>query len=253
MQATFLGTGTSHGIPVIGCRCPVCTSGDPRNQRTRCSLVVRTGRATLLIDTATELRLQAVREGLAQVDAVLFTHPHADHIGGMDDLRRFNEIQGRAMPCYGNLFTLDEIRKRFDYIFRETQLGGGKPQLELHQVEGTAFALCGLAIQPVPIWHGRLPILGYRFADFAYLTDCSEIPVESLPLLQGLEVLVLGALRYRPHPTHFSLAQALEVVMRLQPRRALFTHICHDLDHQAVNATLPEGIELAHDGLSVEW
>jgi phosphoribosyl 1,2-cyclic phosphate phosphodiesterase len=252
LQATFLGTGTSHGIPVIGCRCSVCTSSDPHNQRTRCSLVVRTSQATVLVDAATELRLQAVREGLDRVDAVLFTHPHADHVGGLDDLRRFNEIQGGALPCYANRFTLDEIRERYGYIFRETQLGGGKPHLDLYEVDGL-FPLGGLPVQPVPVWHGRLPILGYRLGDLAYITDCSQMPDESLALLEGVKVLIIGALRWRPHPTHFNLDQAMEVAQRLAPARTYFTHICHDLDHEATNARLPDGIELAYDGLMIEW
>jgi len=251
LQATFLGTGTSHGIPVIGCHCRVCTSGDPRNQRTRCSLLVRAGQANLLIDAATELRLQAVREGLERVDAVLFTHPHADHIGGLDDLRRFNEIQGGPLPCYANDFTLREIRQRYGYIFRETQLGGGKPQLDLHEVDGP-IPLSDLTVQPVPVWHGKLPILGYRLGDLAYVTDCSEMPERSLALLRGVRVLIIGALRHRPHPTHFNIEQALEVVQHLRPERSYLTHICHDLDHEATNAALPAGVELAYDGLTIE-
>lgn len=250
LTLTFLGTGTSHGIPVIGCRCPVCTSNDPRNNRFRCSVLLQYEGHNVVIDTATEFRLQSIRAGLTRLDAVLYTHSHADHVGGLDDLRSFSEQQGAPIPCYGNAECLDDIRNRFDYIFKKTQMGGGKPRLDLHPVD-RPFDLFGLRIVPVPIYHGRLRVFGYRFGRAAYVTDCNSIPEESAELLKGLDLLVLDALRWRPHPTHFDIEEALAEVARLKPRKTLFTHLTHDLDHATTNAQLPPGVELAYDGLSL--
>ncbi len=252
-RVVFLGTGTSHGVPVIGCDCAVCTSPDPRDRRTRSSILVEWEGRNILVDTATELRLQALRENLRRVDAILFTHSHADHICGLDDVRRFNQLQRASLPCYGNRETLDNLTRQFWYVFADTQKGGGKPQLDLIPVEpGQPLSVLGLEVRPIPVLHGRLPVLGYRFGDLAYVTDVSEIPVESLALLEGLDVLVLDALRWRPHPTHFSVEQALAVVERVRPDRAYFTHICHDLGHVETNQKLPPGVELAYDGLAIE-
>lgn len=251
LTLTLLGTGTSHGVPAIACSCPVCTSKDPRNQRYRCSALLQYEGRTLLVDTATEFRLQALRVGMARLDAILLTHAHADHICGLDDVRSFSERQGHPIPCYGSLETLEDVRRRFDYVFTETQQGGGKPRLELIPIQGP-LNLFGLEIQPVPVFHGRLPVLGFRFGSGAYVTDCSSIPSGSMDLLRGLDLLVLDALRWRPHPTHFTVDQALEVVSRLRPDRTYLTHITHDLDHAATNAVLPPGVELAYDGLTLK-
>ena len=252
-RLTFLGTGTSHGVPVIGCDCAVCTSTDPRNQRTRSSVLVEWQGRNLLVDTATELRLQALRANLRRVDAILFTHSHADHICGLDDVRRFNDLKRASIPCYGNRQTIENLARQFWYVFAETQRGGGKPRLDLIAVEpDRLISVLGLEVRPIPALHGSLEVLGYRFGDLAYVTDCSAIPDQSLALLEGLDVLVLDALRWRPHPTHFSVDQALEVVDRVKPSRTYFTHICHDLDHEETNLRLPEGVELAYDGLAVD-
>lgn len=252
-RLTFLGTGTSHGVPVIGCDCPVCSSTDPRNDRTRSSVLVEWEGRNLLVDTATELRLQARRASLRRVDAILYTHSHADHICGLDDVRRFNDIQRTSIPCYGTRETVDNLARQFWYAFADTQLGGGKPRLELIAVDPRQPpTVLGLPVVPVPVWHGRLEVLGYRFGDLGYVTDVSAIPDESLALLEGLDVLVLDALRWRPHPTHFSVDQALEVVRLLKPRRTFFTHICHDLDHAQTEASLPDDVRLAYDGLVLE-
>ncbi len=251
MRITFLGTGTSHGIPVIGCDCSVCRSENQKNTRMRSSVLVEYNDRFVLIDTATELPMQALQHNIRQIDAVLFTHCHADHVCGFDDLRRFSELSGGNVPCYGNEWTLSEMRKMFEYAFIETQVGGGKPKVELHVVNG-AFDLFGEQVMPIEVYHGRLPILGYRIRSFAYVTDCSYIPEDSYELLRDLDILVLGALRIRPHPTHFNLEEALEAVERIKPRRAFFTHICHDLEHDAVNNQLPPGIKLAYDSLIVE-
>jgi phosphoribosyl 1,2-cyclic phosphate phosphodiesterase len=257
-RVTFLGSGTSHGVPIIGCTCDTCRSANPRDRRLRPSIYLDVDEGpAVLVDTSTDLRQQALTHGLTRVDAILFTHSHADHVMGLDEVRRFNMLQGAATPAYADERTARELRRTFEYIFNvSSERGGGIPQIELHQVEGP-FTIGGIAVVPVPILHGRQPILGFRFGSFAYLTDCSAIPDASWPLLDGVEVLVLDALRHRPHPTHFTVAEALAVVQRLGPKRTYFTHICHDLAHDATNRVLPAGVELAYDGLtldvSIDW
>lgn len=247
----FLGTGTSHGVPMIGCRCGTCRSEDPHDARTRPSVAIEVpGGVRVLVDTSPDLRAQALAAGLDRVDAILFTHCHADHVMGLDEVRRFNVLQHEAIPCYGDARTMREVRRTFAYIFEGSDHGGGIPRVHLYALGGP-FCLGGLEFVPVPVWHGRRSILGYRAGGFAYLTDCSAIPVESEALLQGLDTLVIDALRHRPHPTHFTVEQAIEAARRLAPRRTYLTHICHDLPHEATNASLPEGIRLAHDGLTI--
>jgi phosphoribosyl 1,2-cyclic phosphate phosphodiesterase len=256
MKVTLLGTGTSHGVPMIGCECAVCRSTDPRDRRTRPSILIeqggsRGGVRSILVDTSTDLREQALTRGISRVDAILFTHSHADHIMGLDEVRRFNVLQREAIPCYGDAGTLEDLRRTFAYIFDPPAAGGGVPQIALFRIGGD-FTLGDLDIVPVPLLHGQRPILGFRIGPFAYLTDCSRIPDESWPLLDGVRTVVLDALRDRPHPTHFTVAEALVVVARLSPERAYFTHICHDLPHAATCARLPRGVELAYDGLILE-
>lgn len=251
-RITFLGTGTSHGVPAIGCTCGTCRSADPRDRRLRPSILVEfDGGTTVLVDTSPDLRAQALTFGITRVDAVLYTHAHADHLLGLDDLRRFNELQGGAIPCYGNRRTLDEIRRTFAYAFRPEPSGGGVPRVELIAVDG-AFSVAGVTIIPVPVLHGAEPILGFRLGPFAYLTDCSAVPDASRILLDGVRDLVVDALRDRPHPTHFSLSEALSFIAAIGPERAWLTHLCHDLGHKATSARLPAGVELAYDGLRVE-
>jgi phosphoribosyl 1,2-cyclic phosphate phosphodiesterase len=251
MEITFLGTGTSHGIPVITCDCHVCRSENPKNRRTRSSLWVRPGKTSLLIDTATEFRLQAVKADLRHVDGVLYTHCHADHVFGFDDLRVFSKLNGKSIPVYGNEPTINELRDVFSYVFRKTQEGGGKPQVETIVAE-EPFWVQGLLVQPVPVFHGVLPIFGYRIGKLAYITDCSYVPSSSIDLLQDLEVLILGVIRYEPHPTHMNVEQALDLARRLKAKRTYFTHISHLLEHEAVSKALPEGVFLAYDGLTVQ-
>jgi phosphoribosyl 1,2-cyclic phosphate phosphodiesterase len=252
VRITFLGTGTSHGVPMIGCRCPTCTSTDPRDTRLRPSIYVETAAAHVLVDAGPDLRAQALRHGITRVDAILFTHGHADHILGMDDVRQFNAMQRGAMPCYGDPQTLDDIRRMFAYVFDPaTPKGGGVPRLELFTVVGP-FCVADLDVEPIPIFHGKRPILGFRFGSFAYLTDTNGIPDDSMALLDGLDTLVLDALRHRPHPTHFTLEQAVTVARQVGARRTFFTHIAHDLPHAATCASLPDGMALAHDGLAVD-
>lgn len=260
LTVTFLGTGTSTGVPMIGCQCPVCTSSDPRNKRFRVSILVTAAvpgqaPANLLVDTTPEMRLQMLRAGVRRVDSVLITHTHADHIFGMDDIRQFNFIHNVVMPVYGSSGTLDHLRRVFDYVFKETQAGGGKPQLDLRSAEALRPLPMpgGVDVTPLPVLHGQLPIFAYKFGKrFAYLTDVSRIPEETLPYLRGLDTLVLGAVRFDPHPTHFGLYQALDVIADLAPRRAYLTHLSHYFDYAKVNATLPANVRLAYDGLTLK-
>ncbi len=251
MRLTILGCGTSTGVPVIACRCGICTSTDARNKRTRSSLLIEAGGRNILIDTSTDLRTQSLAHNLSRIDAVLFTHPHADHIHGIDDLRAFNLAQGASIPCYGSDFTIKRIRVMFDYIFRDDLNDGWKPNLTTTVVDAP-FDLSGVGITPVPIYHGQALIFGYRIKDMAYLTDCSSIPAGSFDLLKGLDLLILGALRHKPHPTHFSIDQAVDASLAINPRRTVLTHLSHGLDYTRDNPTLPHGIELAYDGMRIE-
>jgi phosphoribosyl 1,2-cyclic phosphate phosphodiesterase len=238
---------------MIGCTCAVCRSEDPRDKRLRPSIYLEVaGGATILVDTTPDLRQQALTQGLSRLDAVLFTHSHADHILGLDEIRRFNFMQGGAIPCYATDDVWESIRRTFYYVFdgmpRE---GGGIPKIDAHSITGP-FDVAGVHVVPVPLLHGRMPILGFRFGDFAYLTDCSAIPDTSWPLVAGVETLVIDALRDKKHATHFSVDEALEAIARIAPARAYLTHMSHDLGHAATNARLPRGVELAYDGLSLD-
>ncbi len=233
MEFEILGSGTSHGIPVIGCDCAVCASADPHDNRYRASAFARTGEhAGILIDAGPEFRLQALRAKIRKLDALLVTHAHADHIHGLDDVRIFTH--DRDLPVYSSRQTLREIRDRFDYVFKETQKGGGKPHIRLLPVEpGVPFRIDGTGVfaTAVPIMHGELEIFGWRIGDTAYLTDCGEVPDASRELLAGVKRLVIDALRERPHTTHFNFAGALEEIVKIAPERAYLTHICHDFSH----------------------
>ena len=238
---------------MIGCTCDTCRSPDPKDQRWRPSVLVQlAGAASILIDTSSDLRSQALRFGVTRVDAILFTHAHADHVLGLDDVRAFTMAQRQAIPCYGDARTIADIRRMFAYAFAPpSAVGGGVPQLATFPVVGP-FSMDGATIVPIPIMHGPRSIYGYRIGGFAYLTDCSEIPETSLPLLEDLDVLVVSALRDRPHSTHFSVGEALAAAERIAPRRTLFTHMCHLLPHAATCDRLPDGVDLAYDGLVLE-
>ncbi len=250
---TFLGTGTSVGIPMVGCNCEVCTSPDPRNQRYRCAVLIRLPTGNLLIDTPPELRLQLVRAKVGIVHAVLFTHFHADHVFGLDDLRPIPRHLGSAVPLYCTTEVERKLRQSFSYAFTvdaESLPLGYLPKLLFRTIDETPFEVLGHRIVPIPLVHAHFNVFGFRIDDVAYCTDVNKIPPESWRLLDGLRVLVLDALRYKPHPGHFCLDEALEVIDRVKPKQAYLTHMSHDIEHAATNRKLPKNVELAYDGLS---
>ena len=253
MKLTFLGTGTSTGVPSIGCECETCCSDDPRDKRLRVSVIIEHAGQTVLVDTSSDFRQQALRYHLRHLDAILITHCHADHIFGLDDIRPLNFRFG-ALGVYANERAWVDIKRIFKYIFEPSHFGGGLPQVVPHVFYPQAsFCLAkDLQITPVETIHGRLPVMAYRFNDFAYATDLSEIPPESMAALKGLDVLVLDCLRFTKHPTHLWVDKALEFVEELKPRRTYFTHLAHDIKHERDSARLPPGVEFAYDGLVVE-
>jgi len=254
---TFLGTGTSTGVPMLGCRCSVCTSADPKNHRYRCAALVTLPQGQLLIDTPPELRLQMLRAGVGFANAVVFTHYHADHLFGLDDLRQFPRLLGGPVPVYCADDVEAVIRTTFPYVFNSAYPDSPTsyvPKLEFNRIKGgEVFTVLGQPITPVPLVHAQFRVLGFRIDGIAYCTDVNRIPEGSLPLLQGLKVLVLDALRHRPHPAHFGVQEALDVIAQLKPERAYLTHLSHDLDYETVNRELPPHVRLAYDGLSFDF
>ena len=248
---TVLGSGTSMGVPSIGCPCRVCRSEDPHDKRTRPSILLQYGGHDVVIDTSPDFRFQALRAGLSRLDAVIYTHSHADHIFGLDDVRPFNIRQKGPVAIYGSRHTIERIRKVFDYIFDGSSPFGGIPQVAVQVLDGP-LRLFDATFTPVPVMHGYMEVWGYRFGNTAYLTDYGQIPESSFALLEGLDIVFLDGLRHEPHPTHCTVAQALEHVERIRPRRAFLTHIAHDLSHQETNAALPENVRLCYDGLQLE-
>ncbi len=253
MKLTFFGTGTSTGVPSIGCDCETCTSDDPRDKRLRVSILIEHAGQTVLVDTSIDFRQQALRHGLKRLDAVLITHCHMDHVFGLDDIRPLNFRYG-ALGVYANDRAWVDLRRIFRYIFEPTYFGGGLPQVVAHTVfPGAPFSIGeGLQVTPVEVIHGRLPVMAYRFNDFAYATDLSEIPTASMDALRDLDVLVLDCLRFKEHPTHLWVERALEYIAELKPRRTFLTHIAHDIKHERDSKVLPEGVRFAYDGLQVE-
>ena len=253
-EMILLGTGTSVGVPTIGCGCGVCRSEDPRNKRTRCAAILGLPEGNLLIDTPPDLRFQLLREGIGIVHAVAFTHEHADHLFGLDDLRILQFYLEGPIPLYCREVVEERIRESFSYAFRDLAPthAGAVPQVVFRRIGETPFEVLGARLVPIPLQHGpRFEVLGFRIGNVAYCTDTNGIPGASWRLLEGLDVLILDALRDRPHATHFSLAEAIEVVRRLEPRLALLTHVSHELEYAATNGRLPPGIRLAYDGLRV--
>jgi len=251
LRLTLLGTGTSTGVPVPTCTCAVCRSDDPRDRRLRPSAWVRWAGASVLIDTSPDLRQQVLRHRIPRVDAVLYTHAHADHVLGLDDLRLFNWRQGAAVPVFGSAATLDALRRTFWYVFDPAPVESTRPAVDCREAQ-SAFELCGREVRVIPLLHGSLPIQGYRIGPLAYLTDASRIPDPSYELLVGLELLVINALRERPHPTHLTVEQALREAERIGARRTILTHLAHDSSHATLAARLPAGVELGYDGLEIE-
>jgi phosphoribosyl 1,2-cyclic phosphate phosphodiesterase len=253
MIVTFLGSGTSTGVPVVGCRCRVCTSSDPKNQRLRQSVKIEANGKHFLIDTTPDLRLQLLRDPIPRLDFILFTHSHSDHLMGLDDIRPFNFRQRAPISAYASAPTAAAIRRVFSYIWNDSQIGGGKPQLELVEVDGP-FEADGVSVVPIPVAHGNWTILGFRIGPFAYITDTNGIPPESRALLDGIEVLALDALRPAPpHPTHFTIGEACAVAREIGAPLTYLIHLTHEVDHNEVEATLPEGVHLAYDGLRLEF
>lgn len=250
---TVLGSGTSMGVPTLGCDCAVCHSSDPHDKRTRPSVMIEYAGKVVLIDTTPDFYMQAIREGITHLDAVLYTHTHADHILGIDDLRPLSyRLKPEKLPIYARPDSAAFLRKMFSYIFEPDYKYGGLPQLELKPIDGPVD-IFGVCFVPIILIHGENQIYGYRFGTAAYLTDHSEIPESSLDQLEGLDILFLDALRHKPHPTHSTVQNSLRIVERLKPKRAFFTHICHDLAHEATNATLPRNVRLSFDGMKLEF
>ena len=247
MKITILGSGTSTGVPMVGCHCPVCISDDPRDKRSRTSILVENSGRRILVDTSTDLRIQAIRQNIPSIDAVFFTHSHADHVHGIDDLRGFHFIHRGVIPCYASSNTIAELEQKFSYIFTGRNSHGYHQLLEPHALDKD-FELFGIDITPIPLHHGTMESTGFRFGSFAYLTDCSAIPESSMPLLQNLDILVIDALRHTPHPHHFNFESAIDISKIIGAKRTFFTHLTHEISHTEENK-LPERIFLAYDGL----
>ena len=254
LKITVLGSGASFGTPVVSCHCPVCKSDNPRNRRLRPSILVETASHQLLIDCGPDFRRQALRAGIERLDAVFLTHNHADHLCGVDDLRIFNYRTHKAVDVYCNKLVEDTLRRSHPYFFEDGLYESGANVMPMLNVitfeEPVEFGQ--LRVTPVPVLHGQLPILGFRFNDFAYITDCKTISPESLKLLEGLDVLILNALRLKPHSVHLNLHEALELAAQLRPRQTFLTHMTHEIEHEAVNASLPDNCSLAYDGQLIE-
>ncbi|MDZ7639848.1 MAG: MBL fold metallo-hydrolase [Bryobacterales bacterium] len=251
IEVVVLGSGTSVGVPMIGCHCPVCNSADTRDHRLRPSLLIRFGGFEVLVDTGPDLRQQALRAGMRRLDAVFYTHSHADHILGVDDIRPFNFISRQSIPIYGSPETLDCIRRTFSYAFDGKPSQSSRPKLEPQLLDGKPIDVHGLHFQPIPVVHGNLACHGFRFGNIAYLTDFSSIPENSLCMLRNLDIVFLDALRHKPHPMHSTVEESLRLVELLHPRQAYFTHISHDLPHSSTEETLPPHVHLAYDGLTL--
>ena len=250
MKVTILGSGTSTGVPMVGCTCAACSSEDPRNNRTRTSLLIRHNGRNILVDTSTDFRQQALREQIMHIDAVLFTHSHADHVNGIDDLRGFHFLHKEIVPCYASRDTFETLLNGFSYIFNEHEGSGYTPLLKPLYVSAP-FDLFGLTVIPIPLQHGNITALGYRIGAFAYLTDCNAIPEASRPLLEGLDILIIDGLRWKSHPFHFNIESVIAAVACLNPHRTILTHLSHDVLYADGNK-LPPGFEFAYDGMEFE-
>jgi phosphoribosyl 1,2-cyclic phosphate phosphodiesterase len=253
LKITFLGSGTSAGVPMIACNCEVCTSADEKDKRLRPSIMVQSASTTIVVDATPDFRSQMLRENVKKLDAVLFTHPHKDHIAGLDDVRAFNFFYKPVMQIYANSLTEEAIKREFSYAFADKKYPG-VPELCLNTITSEPFSIGDIPVTPVLVWHLKMPVLGFRFGKFTYITDANRIDEAEKEKIKGSEVLVLNALRRQHHVSHFTLAEAIEVVQELKVPMAFFTHISHQLGrHQEIEADLPEGIHLAYDGLVLEF
>jgi phosphoribosyl 1,2-cyclic phosphate phosphodiesterase len=251
LTITFLGTGTSSGVPMIGCNCAVCTSADKKDKRLRSSIMVQSASTTIVVDTTPDFRYQMLRNNVKQLDAVLFTHPHKDHIAGLDDVRGFNFLQQKAMPVYANSLTEEALKREFAYVFSDKKYPG-IPELELNTINGSPFYIGDIPIAPIEVWHYKMPVLGFRFGKFTYITDANRIEADEKEKIKGSSVMVLNALRKEKHISHYTLEEAIAEVKGLEVPQGYFTHISHQLGtHNDVTKDLPEGIALAWDGLQV--
>lgn len=251
MEITVLGSGTSSGVPTIGCHCHTCMSTDERDKRLRPSLWIKSEDRSFVVDTSSDFRQQCLREGIKVLDAVLYTHHHFDHIAGFDDLRAFNYLSGKKVPVFGSYETLNHIRSTFSYAFDPGDNQSSSPSVSVHTIVDETFFIDTIPILPIPLFHGTMQVNGYRIGDFAYCTDCNKIPETSLGKLANLDILILDALRHTSHPTHFSLNEAIEVAQRVGARSTYFTHIAHDIQHTETEAILPDNMYLAYDGLTL--
>lgn len=253
MKIVMLGSGTSQGVPIIGCKCKTCLSNNPKDKRLRASVFIEHNGLKILIDSSIDFRQQLLRENITDLDAILFTHHHVDHIFGLDDLRQINQRLNKWVDIYGNKMTLDEIKTTFRYALDEELISYmAVPLIRFNYLNNNIFRIKDSEITPIEVWHGRIKIYGYRIDKFAYITDCSNIPESEFYKIENLDLLIINSLRRAPHPTHFNLEQAVRIAQKAKPKRAFFTHITHDLNHDETNKTLPEGIELGYDGLKIE-
>lgn len=252
LEITFLGTGTSHGVPIIGCKCKTCLSDDPKNKRYRSSIYIKTGEKNILIDTTPDLRMQLLEHNITDIDLVLFTHAHADHIMGFDDLRAINRLKKEEIPCYGDEKTLKALKKKFEYIFEDQrECNFAVPSVKLIELK-KPLKFADLKITPLPVEHNNETVLGYKINNIAYITDCSHIPKGSIEKIKDVDLVILNALRYKSHPKHFNLFEAVEVIESLNIKKAYLTHISHEIEHNEGNRRLPDNIELAYDGLKLK-
>jgi phosphoribosyl 1,2-cyclic phosphate phosphodiesterase len=252
LRITFLGTGTSGGVPMIGCSCYVCISSNEKDKRLRSSILVQSATTTLVVDTTPDFRTQMLRANVKKLDAVIFTHPHKDHVAGLDDIKAYNFFQHKSMDVYANSLTQETLRREFPYIFTEAKYPG-LPSVDLHTISDKTFMVGDIPVTPILVYHFKMPVLGFRFGDFTYITDANRIDEKEKEKIKGCKILVLNALRKKEHISHFSLQEAIDIVKELKVPDAYFTHISHQLGiHTAINQELPSNIQLAWDGLTLE-